>query len=246
MFDISTLSIRLQELFPKEGKEITEGFDLSKIHSFYSFLLEKNSEGGFFSKKDSTESEVFDRHIAESMYHIFTICKTMNVSRETLVADVGTGPGLPGFLFYCLKNHPKLYLIDSQKRKLGFLEAFCESRGWNDIQFYFNRGEDLKLSIDLLVSRSAIPYPWSIELFFSLLKQGGIYVPFLARRIYDPEIEEKILKNLKMTINREIDLETLDFLGKRHIKFICKNKTSVKPYPRKWKEISEEIKLYNG
>ncbi|EMG20408.1 hypothetical protein LEP1GSC150_5072 [Leptospira interrogans serovar Copenhageni str. LT2050] len=37
------------------------------------FLKEKNEAGGFFSKRDS--EEILDRHVLESIYHVYRITK---------------------------------------------------------------------------------------------------------------------------------------------------------------------------
>lgn len=239
------ISKRIEELFPSDFNDILQAFNLTKLTAYLNFLSEKNEIGGFFSKKDS--EKILDRHIIESIYHIYTIQKKINVSRETKVGDAGTGPGLPGYIFFCMSEYPLVSLIDSQYRKLNLLEKYhLDTYKNKHVKFIYNRAEELNLNLDLLVSRSTIPYPWSIEVFTNLLKPDGLYVPFLAGKNYDLKIEKGILENCGFKIIDEIQLNALEFLGQRHIKFLKKVKNPIKGFPRDWKIISEDIKKYNG
>lgn len=101
-FSIESIKERLKERFPKEMDEIIYFFDLELICKFTLFLKEKNEVGGFFSKKDS--KEILDRHVLESVYHVYRITKKIGSWKGTQLGDAGTGPGIPGFFFVVLKN----------------------------------------------------------------------------------------------------------------------------------------------
>lgn len=241
-----TIQNRIIELFPKEKNAILNLFDMDKIDKFYNFLLTYKDIGGFFSK--SNEDLIIDRHLIESIYHIYKIHGVLNVSRETEIADVGTGPGLPGFLFACLKETPKLVaLIDSQKKKLQLLEEYIPNH-YTDlkVKFYYQRVEEIKGSYDIVVSRSSVPYPWTTEIVFNLVKKNGFFVPFLAKKNYDLALESKIIKESGMSISSEIELKELNFLGERHIKFLKKINKPKHSVPRKWKIIKGEIDEKKG
>lgn len=241
---------RILELFPKESESIIEIFDFHILEHYYEFLIENNELGGFFSKSD--ESLILDRHIIESVYHIYKIQEFLNVSRETEIADVGTGPGLPGFIFACLKERPKLALIDSQRKRLQFLEEFLCKNGveptstGKKIQFIYQRAEEVLTSFDCVVSRSSVPYPWTAEVVAKLVKKNGYFIPFLARQNYDLDLEMKILKNSGFQVVQELELKELHFLGQRHIKFLKKMNKTKHSIPRKWKIIKREIEEKNG
>ncbi|MCP5498778.1 MAG: class I SAM-dependent methyltransferase [Leptospiraceae bacterium] len=233
------------ELFPENGRDILNLFELSKVEQYYSFLLEKDEEGGFFSRTD--REHILKRHIIESLYHVYKIFKSITVSRETVILDFGTGPGLPGFLFFCLKQPPEIIFVDSQKKRLSLLETFVKQNfKINEISFYYSRIEDLKIpGVDIIVSRASIPYPWSAEVCVKLLKKGGFFIPFLGAKKNDSEIESKLLNNLGLVCEKSLDLNELNFLGKRTVKFLKKRKEANYGFPRNWKLISKEIKQKN-
>jgi 16S rRNA (guanine527-N7)-methyltransferase len=239
------LESRITELFPNEKNEILDLFYWDRVEKFYAFLLDKNEEGGFFSKNDTPL--VLDRHIMESIYHVYQIQKFKSVSRETNLCDAGTGPGLPGFLFHCLKSHLKVTLLDSQKRKLQHVENFSkEIKSPKSLSFLYARMEDVKKTFDIVIMRSAIPYPWSVEMCSQLVKTGGTFIPFLGKKNQHKEIEEEILHEFGFRLEKEIDLPALQFLGERSVKFLKKVESRKDSFPRQWSVIQKEIRKING
>ncbi|MDI7163709.1 RsmG family class I SAM-dependent methyltransferase [Leptospira santarosai] len=243
-FTIDSILKRLKERFPKEADEIIYFFDWDLVYKFALFLKEKNEAGGFFSKRDS--EEILDRHVLESVYHVYRITKKIGSWKQMQLGDAGTGPGIPGFFFRCLKEHPVVVLIDSQKRKLSHTENFVRSNRIQSMKFQFIRAEESKLSLNYVVSRGFIPYPYSVEAVCNLLKVGGTYVPFLAKHDIDTKLEEKILSYSGFSLESSENLSSLEFLGMRHIKFLKKVSSPRHGYPRAWKDISKESKSGNG
>ena len=239
------LESRIAELFPEEKNQIIEAFHLPLIEKYYTFLLNKNEEGGFFSKNDTPL--ILDRHVIESIYHVYQIQKLKSVSRETSLCDAGTGPGLPGTLFYCLKNKPQVTLLDSQKRKLQHLEKFSIEMNFKDSLFFlYARMEDVKKKYDIVVMRSTIPYPWSIEMCSGIVKNGGTFIPFLGKKNVHIEIENDLMDKFGFKLEREIQLPSLHFLGERSVKFLKKIEFRKDSFPRQWSVIQKEIRKING
>jgi 16S rRNA (guanine527-N7)-methyltransferase len=244
---IPILEDSLKEYFPTEVDEILSLFDNSKISLFYFFLRKENERGGFFSKADS--ESIWERHVLESLYHVYRITKILNVSRETKILDVGTGPGLPGFLFSCLKEPPSLSLLDSQKRRLFLLESFLKTSLEKKVdtpKFFYSRVEEHKAKYDLVVMRSAIPYPWSIEMISHLVCLNGYFVPFFGKLKFQKEFEADYMKNFGFTVTDEVKLSELEFLGERNVKFLKKIRLSNHCLRRDWSTIQKEIRKFNG
>ncbi len=236
-----SIQSRISELFPTIANQIIDFFDFEKLESYFQFLKDFNESGGFFSKSDS--ENILDRHVLESVVHIYKILQVYSVSHETRLVDIGTGPGLPGYIFYALKNPPHITLVDSQMRRLGLLEKFHKEK-YSDqkVKFVYARVEDIQEKFDLIIMRSTIKYPWSAEMIYKLLKINSSFIPFLAKRNYSIDFEQKLLENLGLKIEKEIDINELEFLGNRHIKILKKVTESKKGFPRKWEAISKEIK----
>ncbi|MBP7280885.1 MAG: class I SAM-dependent methyltransferase [Leptospiraceae bacterium] len=237
----NSIQTRIYELFPTQANQLELYFDFEKLESYFQFLKDYNEIGGFFSKSDS--ENILDRHILESVIHIYKILLAHSVSHETRLVDIGTGPGLPGYIFYTLKNPPYITLVDSQMRRLGILEKFhTEKYQDQKVTFIYARVEDIKEKFDLVIMRSTIKYPWSAEMICRLLKQNSCFIPFLGRRNYDLKFEQMFLENLGLKIEKDFDIPELEFLGNRHMKVLKKIAESKKGFPRKWEAISKEIK----
>lgn len=233
-------------LFPEERNKIEEMFNWDKVEWYYNFLIINNEKGGFFSKRDSTL--ILNRHLSESLYHIYFIKKLISVSHETEICDVGSGPGLPGFLFYCLKDVPTISLLDSQARRLKILEFELISSEFftNKIHFIYKRAEENKNKYNLVVSRSFVPYPFSVEVCTNLVKNAGYYIPFIGGSDAHTDIELSILEKNGLMLKDTLELKKLSFLGKRHIKILKKTGSPLRGYPRPWKILIKEIQKENG
>ncbi|TGL62914.1 RsmG family class I SAM-dependent methyltransferase [Leptospira sarikeiensis] len=232
--------------FPNDTDRILPLFDWELVSLFLSFLKEKNLEGGFFSKRDT--NEILDRHVLESIFHIYKIHSVIGSFNKMKVGDAGTGPGIPGFFFRCLieKERPKLILLDSQRRKLAHTENFVKENGIQGVDFLFARAEDWKTDWNLGVSRGFVPYPWSAEVLCRCILKEGYYVPFIGKDEFDAKIEKSILTNSGFEVEKTILLSELEFLGMRHIKVLKKVGSARQGIPRAWKLLEKESKEFYG
>jgi 16S rRNA (guanine527-N7)-methyltransferase len=241
---MDTLEEEIKKHFPEDWGVILEIFDKELILEFSLFLREKNEEGGFFSKKDS--ESILERHLLESIYSVYALVGNNLVSRETRIADVGTGPGLPGFLFLCLKEHPHLTLIDGSRRKLGLLEEWWKITKLKfpgrRLEFRYGRAEELKGSFHSVCMRASIPYPFSIEAVCKLVGKSGFFLPFLGKEYPWEEIETRILSECGFMLEGVLYLDDLGFLGERQIRVLKKVREPKNGHPREWKRIAKEIK----
>ncbi len=232
--------------FPKDADVILSLFDWELVSLFLQFLKEKNQEGGFFSKRDT--NEILDRHVLESIFHIFRIRDRLGSFNKKKVGDAGTGPGIPGFFFRCLveNERPRLILLDSQKRKLAHTQEFVKEKGITGVEFQFARAEDWKSDWNLGISRGFVPYPWSAEVLCRCIIKEGYYVPFIGRDDFDAKIEKGILASSGFTVEKTVFLPELEFLGMRHIKFLKKSQSPRQGIPRAWKLLEKESKEFYG
>ena len=239
---------QLKDYVPQLFDALKGEFDWELIDKFLTFLETENERGGFFSKNDT--KIIYERHILDCLVFVWKLKSEGFVSRETNLADIGTGPGLPGFLFSCLVSPPKITLIDSQRRKLALLETEVHkgtlSQVKDRIKFMYERAEDIKQKFDLITSRAVVPYPFIAEVTSTLVKKKGLLCPFLGQSVFDKDIERKVLTYSGFKIEKEIEVTELSFLGKRHIKILQKESDPKPGYPRPWKEIVKETKQSNG
>lgn len=245
----NTTKSEILKLAPESWKkEFINHIDWELLDLYKNFLEENNEKGGFFSKSDALK--ILERHIYESLIFTSRLLQERYVSRETYIADVGTGPGLPGILFAFFSNAPDLHLIDSQKRKLSLLEEEVV-RGKlqplkSRVHFLYARAEEIVGDFDVVTTRAMVPYPYVAEVVTNMLQTGGILCPFLGQNTVNTIQEGIVLANNGFSLKKEILLPELEFLGKRHIKILQKTMSPRKGYPREWKEIVKESKAKHG
>ncbi len=209
-------------------------FDWDAVGGFYEFLRDENERGGFFSKGDS--AKIVERHVYECLIFVDYVASVAPVSRETTVCDAGTGPGLPGYLFACMNERPRLTLVDSSRRRLGLLEVYHKSRR-HPIEFRYERLEELKALFDVITLRALIPFPQALEVVTALQRVGGQVFLSLGR-----EPPPTSLAHLGY-VSRETFLPPeLAFLGARTFMHVAKTKKQDSLYPRPWKTIQQEIR----
>lgn len=235
------VKLAIEKHFSKESPEILQSFDLSAVSEYLQFLESNNEVGGFFSKGDS--EKILERHLLECLYFAFRVSKVLEINPKTTILDVGTGPGLPGVLFHYLSSSPQVSLLDSQKKRLSLLETWMQTR--NEKQkpkFYYERIEEFPKKFSVVITRSVIQYPWSIEVLSNSVASKGHYVPFLGKQIY--QRDDDILKYSGFREEKTEILEELAFLGMRHIKYLKKVSNPKNGFPRPWKKVLEEIQEY--
>jgi 16S rRNA (guanine527-N7)-methyltransferase len=224
---------------PKEyslSDNILEYFHLKLIEEFYSFLKQNNEVGGFFSKSDT--ERIASRHIYESMVYIYYLIKEISVSRETSVLDIGSGPGIPGYLFYCLKEKPQITLLDSSKRRLQFIETFCKNNGYLDIKIVYSRIEEWNKIYDIAITRALIPFPFNaVLLTHSFRSNAAIFAG--KTKIHDDVFQ--YLKKYNLTIEKNILIPELEFLGERRLILLSHIDKQKKMKPVKWKILRREM-----
>jgi 16S rRNA (guanine527-N7)-methyltransferase len=209
------------------------------VEAYYSFLREKNIIGGFFSKRDS--DRIADRHLYESLVYVARIMSLKGVSRETKILDAGSGPGLPGYLFFCLKEPPYVTLMDSSRRRLSLLEEFHHSFSparrthlKTRLQFCYSRIEEAAGSYDVVTARALIPFPFNAILLRHLV---GEWMALAAGPVPVNQETENLLDRFGLSVEECCPLSELNFLGQRHLLLIRKKNRTATLQAVPWKTI---------
>lgn len=229
---IEDIQNQIDEEYKHNLDQIFEIFNMDLLNEYYLFLEEFSEIGGFFSKSDL--ERIASRHIYESMVYIYHLKKQINVSRETHVLDVGTGPGIPGFLFYTLISKPKLTLLDSSKRRLKYLEEFINKKELKDIEIIYKRIEEWNKIYNIVITRALIPFPYNAILMKHSFKDA---LCLFSGKIELNDESLNLLKQNNLKIHSIIPITELKFLGERNliILFIIDKQKKMKPI--KWKDL---------
>lgn len=97
------------------------------------------------------------------------------------LADVGTGAGFPGIPLKIIRPGIDLTLIDSLRKRIGFLEAVTDALKLDEVHLVHTRAEDagnskaLRGSFDVVIARAVAPMTVLCEYCLPLVKTGGFF-----------------------------------------------------------------------
>jgi 16S rRNA (guanine527-N7)-methyltransferase len=241
-----------EDLGPLADRSLLEAFDMTEVDSFYQFLKGRNIIGGFFSAGDA--ERIADRHLYECLAYVCRIMSRPGVSRETKILDAGSGPGLPGYLFTCLKDPPYVTLLDSSRRRLSFVEEYHRGRSMpgedgahsperiqllkGHLRFQYARAEESRGDYDIITARALIPFPFNAVLLRHLVK-GQIMLAVGPSPVNDEA--EKVLQRYGLIVEESCRMTELDFLGERNLLILRKKNRTVALPPVLWKTIKGEM-----
>jgi 16S rRNA (guanine527-N7)-methyltransferase len=123
---------------------------IRQLHAHYELLQLWNKKINLTSVKPGVENVI--RHYCESLF--FGAHFPGNPESAT-VADLGSGAGFPGVPLAVLKPEWKVALIESNQRKAVFLREATRDLG--NVCVLAQRGEDISISYDWVVSRAVSP-----------------------------------------------------------------------------------------
>jgi 16S rRNA (guanine527-N7)-methyltransferase len=112
---------------------------------------------------------IWDRHLLNcaAVAHL--------VPARAVLADVGSGAGLPGIVLAMLLPSAKVTLVEAMARRVSFLEECVADLGLPNVEVVRARAEDLvgQLAADVVTARAVAPLDKLAGLCLGLARPGG-------------------------------------------------------------------------
>ena len=222
----------LKELNTTPSKEI-----LAKLQIYCEFLQEYNKYTNLTAITNT--NDIYLKHFYDSL----TIIKVIDLTKINTLLDIGTGAGFPGLVLKIFYPHLEVTLLDSNNKKIKFLEELCEKLDLK-VTLVHQRAEeyikDKREYFDLVTSRAVASLPILSELSIPYIKVNGYFIALKGEISKELEASTKILTALDSKITTQKDF-TLPFeKSKRTIIKITKLKPTNPKYPRPYKQILKE------
>ncbi len=218
----------------KHGIQLSEN-QLEQFVIYYENLFEWNKKMNLTAITE--KGEVYLKHFFDSLTPAFFV----DFTRETIrLCDVGAGAGFPGIPLKIAFPHIKLTIVDSLKKRIGFLQELIKQLGLDGIELYHDRAETFgrrdghRDSYDIVTARAVATLPVLCEYCLPLVKPGGLFIALKgASGKEELEQSQKAIQllggHLQSLHSFTLPLEN----SERTIIGIEKEKRTPKKYPRK-------------
>ena len=226
-----------QEFINKVGElgiNLTEE-QLNQLDIYCKFLLEYNSHTNLTAIKE--EEQVYLKHFYDSL----TFIKALDVTKYNNLLDIGTGAGFPGMVLKIVFPHLEVTLLDSNNKKINFLQELSNKLCLQKVNFYHGRAEDFcannRESFDIVTARAVTNMTALSELCLPLVKINGYFIALKGSNQDELEDSKNAIKILGGQVEDTINFELPYEGGERNIVRINKQKNTPKEYPRRYDKI---------
>ena len=234
-----------KELFIKYvsdlGINLTEE-QLNNLDIYANFLIEYNKHTNLTAIKEM--DDIYLKHFYDSL----TIIKAIDLNKVNTLADIGCGAGFPSMVLKIVFPHLKITMIDSNNKKITFLNELIKKLNLTNIEALNVRSEEYALNhldaYDIVTARAVTTLPALIELCLPLVKINGYFIPLKGNIDEELSISNDILKTLNGNIEDIINFNLpIEESTRNIIKIIKKDKTP-SGYPRSYDKIKKSLKKY--
>ena len=133
-------------------------------------------------------------HVADSLTGLLV----PEVRAAGVIADVGSGAGVPGFVLAVAVPEARVYLVESLSRKCDFMREAATEAGIGNVEVVCGRSEEWAAHAppeggrelaDVVTARAVARLATLTELASPLLRAGGVLVAWKGKRDADEEAE---------------------------------------------------------
>ena len=208
---------------------------ISDLDYYCHFLIEYNQHTNLTAIKE--ENQVYLKHFYDSL----TIVKGLDLSKYHNLIDIGTGAGFPGMVLKIVFPHLNITLLDSNNKKITFLQQLAEKLNLTNINFFHGRAEEFcqknRETFEIVTARAVSNMNILAELCLPLVKKDYYFIALKGsnkEEIIDAQNAISILGG-KIEKNIEFNLPIED--SGRNIVVIKKIKNTPNVYPRRYEKI---------
>lgn len=208
---------------------------LNKLDIYANFLIEYNKHTNLTAITNI--EDIYLKHFYDSL----TIVKAIDLTKINNLIDVGTGAGFPGMVIKILFPNIEVTLLDSNNKKITFLQELSQKLQLTNINFYHGRAEEYskeyRESFDIVTARAVSNLTTLSELCLPLTKINGYFIPLKGSNEEEITSSYNAINKLGGKVEEIIKFSLPYEDSKRNIIKIKKIKNTPSIYPRRYEKI---------
>lgn len=209
---------------------------LEKLEIYKELLKEWNNK--FNLTTIINDDDIYLKHFYDSL----CIIKAVNFTTGAL-CDFGTGAGFPGMVIAIFFDNLKVTLMESNNKKVIFLNEVKNKLKLNNVNVICQRAEDYgkenREIFDFITCRAVSNLNIILELSSSMLKVDGLFIPMKSNIDEEFEKAKKNFDSLSYKLEKRIDYVLPIEESKRTILVFRKFKPTALKYPRNYNIIKK-------
>ncbi|MBM3700055.1 MAG: 16S rRNA (guanine(527)-N(7))-methyltransferase RsmG [Actinobacteria bacterium] len=212
--------------------------EINRLLQYLELLYAGNKELNLTGTKD--KNQILIRHIFDSLgiFQYFNIC-SIDIKKNIKIIDVGTGAGLPGIPISLFLKNSEIFLLDSKKKIIDFLEGTAAKLQLLNTRVLSGRAESVAQNIeyfnsfDIVTARAVAKVSILAEITLPFCRVGGTVVLYKSRKLHEEldEAESKI-KAMGAKVEGIIDLDIPELDEYRALLILKKEFTNLFKNPR--------------
>lgn len=212
---------------------------LDAFQKYLELLLSWNKKMNLTAITEPTE--VCIKHFADSL----TVLDSVELKRHAKVLDVGSGAGFPGIPLKIAREDLMLTIIDSQQKRLNFLEEVLKKINLTANLLHgraeeLGREKELRAKFDLVTARAVAPLNVLCEYCMPFVGKNGYFV---AMKGPNADEEQEAAKNAINVLGCEL-VEKKQFVlmdgSTRNLLVFKRTKGFSMEYPRHGSKIAKK------
>lgn len=212
---------------------------LKSLDKYANMLLEYNKK---FNLTAITKiDEIYLKHFYDSL----TITKVVDLDKELKVLDIGTGAGFPGIVLKIFFPKLEITLLDSNNKKITFLNDVIKELKLTKITCIHGRAEELPKEyreyFDIVTSRAVANLRILTEVSIPYVKVNSYFIALKGKAEEEIKESESTLKVLDCEIEQKEKFILPDNISERSIIKIRKNSFTPNKIPRKYDKIIKQV-----
>lgn len=208
---------------------------LKSLEIYKNLLQEYNQK--FNLTAITKDEEIYLKHFYDSL----TLSKALDLTKNLKVLDIGTGAGFPGLVLKIVFPNLNLTLIDSNHKKITFLNTVITKLNLTGITCLNTRAEALSQNyreyFDVVTSRAVAHTRLLLELSIPYLKVKGLFIPLKGNITSEYSESINALNTLNSKLLKKIEFKLPDKESNRTILVIEKESQTPDEYPRSYDKI---------